>query len=122
MRLDEYSVRLQRWPWLPTISPFQGWEATKPTKSLRWYDDYNATKHDRESNFNRATMRSAIEAVCAAWVMIAASYGVHGIHHFEDVNRFIIQDRAPRWRYSDVYTYPYTGHHEMAGPIAYRFD
>lgn len=107
MRLDEYAVRLQHCPWLPAISPFAGWKAANPTKSLHWYDDYNAAKHDRETNFARASLGSAIASVAGVWVMIAASYGLHGLRHFVDVDHYFTIEYGPRWRYSEVYTHPY---------------
>jgi len=57
MKLDQFAVVFPNYPWLPPFKPFNGWGATgKPTQELAWYDDYNATKHDRESAFERATL------------------------------------------------------------------
>lgn len=80
MRLDAYTVRLTRCPDWPTMKPFEGWNTDKPTKSLWWYDAYNATKHDREQNLERATLNAAVYAVAGAFVMLNAQFGtpIHG--------------------------------------------
>lgn len=67
------------YPDLPATSPFSGWNAMRSTRSLTWYDDYNGTKHDRESNFGRATLRSAIDSVCAVAVMLCAQFGPEAV-------------------------------------------
>ena len=60
MRLDEYGVEFPSYPWLPPISPFAGWGSSdKPTQDLAWYDAYNAVKHNREAEFERATLGHA---------------------------------------------------------------
>jgi hypothetical protein len=60
MRLDEYGVEFPSYPRLPPISPFAGWGSSdKPTQALAWYDAYNAVKHNREAEFERATLGHA---------------------------------------------------------------
>jgi hypothetical protein len=51
MRLDQYVVNLNFYPWLPTISPFTSWSHRRPTASLPWYQTCNQVKHDRERHF-----------------------------------------------------------------------
>lgn len=76
MRLDEYSVSLPFYPWLKPVSPFANWNGSKsPTQDLQWYHAYNLVKHDREENFKRATMRSALHALCGCFVMMCAQFG-----------------------------------------------
>lgn len=83
MRLNEYSISFARYGWLPSISPFEGWNALKPTKSLPWYDAYNATKHDRELSFSRATLRHGLSAMAAIVAVLVAQFGwrVMGLGH-----------------------------------------
>jgi len=121
MRLGEYQVKLQHFPWLPAIAPYSGWEASAPTQTLPWYDDYNAVKHDREASFERATLENAISSVAAVWVMIAAQFGVHGVREFDDLSRYFHLASVPRWRYSDAYTYGYDGFNSEAGARKYPF-
>jgi len=75
MHLDEYEVRFPLHPCIPAVNPFENWDSSKPTQSLLWYDAYNSTKHDRESNFDRATLRNAISSVCACVVLTIAQFG-----------------------------------------------
>lgn len=122
MRLDEYRVTFSHYPWLDGISPFLGWDASQPTKSLAWYDGYNAVKHDREGAFHQASLQNAITSVAAVWVMIAAQFGIRGIREFGDLCRYFHLDHVPRWRYSDVYTIgDYDGHRSLAGPRNFDF-
>lgn len=119
MRLSEYAVKLQHFPWLAPVSPFASWDAGKPTKSIAWYDDYNAAKHDREAAFAQATLGSAIEAVAAVWIMVAAQFGIHGVREFPDLYRYFHLERVPLWRFSEVYTYGHDGFASDAGPRSF---
>lgn len=121
MRLSEYAVKLQHYPWLDPVAPFDQWSSAASTKSLTWYDNYNAAKHDREAAFSKASIRSAIQAVAAVWIMVASQFGIHGIREFDDLYRYFHLESVPRWRYSEVYTYGYNGFDKAAGPISFPF-
>ena len=121
LRLAEYQVALRHYPSLPAVAPFCGWDASQPTKSVAWYDDYNAAKHDRVSNFDRATLRAAYEAVCAVWIVVIAQYGIVAKKWFDDLDNYFKLESGPLWRYSDVYTIPYDGSKAQAGPVNYPF-
>jgi hypothetical protein len=75
MLLDSYQLSLQSYPQFPSFEPFGGWDVATPTKSLTWYDAYNKTKHDRETNLKFATLQNAVHAVGAAVVMFHAQFG-----------------------------------------------
>ena len=87
MFLDAYSINLPAYRNYPSLTPFEGWNAGKPTQSLPWYDVYNQTKHDREANLKIATLSHAIMAVSAAVVMTYAQFGFEfqrgGIDHHD---------------------------------------
>lgn len=121
MRLSEYAVKLQHYSWLDPIAPFDTWDAAAPTQSIIWYDDYNAAKHDREAAFARATVGSAIQAVAAVWIMVAAQFGIHGVREFDDLRRYFHLERVPLWRYSQVYTHGYEGFEAAAGACKFPF-
>jgi hypothetical protein len=53
MQLDRYSVKLPLYPDLKSFEPFKKWNSKEPTKSLKWYDNYNAVKHNGETEFHR---------------------------------------------------------------------
>lgn len=63
--LDQYSLGLAMFPDYPPLEPLAGWTAANPTTSLPWYDAYNKTKHNRESEFHHASLSNAINAVAA---------------------------------------------------------
>jgi hypothetical protein len=75
MRLDGYCLSLRFHADFPEFSPFDGWSSLAPTQSLVWYDAYNKTKHDRETNLSQASLVNAVHAVGAAVVMFYAQFG-----------------------------------------------
>jgi len=76
MRLSEYEIAFARFAWLAPERPFEGWHAANPTKSLPWYDAYNATKHDRERCFDVATLGHCFSAVAAIVVLLLGQFGI----------------------------------------------
>lgn len=104
MRLGEYSVRLFRYPWLRPIAPFAGWGTTnKPLHGLRWYDAYNAVKHDRENEFHQSALRHALSAITACYVMIAAQFGMDGIMYRNQLNIHFDLTAKPSWTPAETY-------------------
>jgi hypothetical protein len=110
MRLDEYSVRLQRHRDYPEIWPFRGWTPSTgvagvgPTTSLPWYNAYNATKHDRELNFELATLEHALSAVAGLHVLLIAQYGLTTQRQLTR-DSFFVLGQCPTWDHKDR-TYP----------------
>jgi hypothetical protein len=102
MKLDGYKVELIRYPGLPRLVPFAGWNSTQPTQSLFWYDVYNKVKHDRETNFNDATLGNAIHAVAACVVMLAAQFGYETLEDYRLKSIFRFVD-IPKWAPKDLY-------------------
>ncbi len=75
LKLLDYTVTFIDFPDLKSIRPFAGWEKSRPTKSLRWYEAYNGVKHNREGEFERGTLRHAFEAVSACIALFVAQFG-----------------------------------------------
>jgi hypothetical protein len=95
LRLQDYAIAFPEYPWLDPIAPFRGWDTGAPTKSLAWYDAYNAAKHDREDSADRATLECALASVASVVVIGLAQFG---ISYLRD---------AERWRHLfEVYEYP----------------
>jgi hypothetical protein len=109
MRLDEYAITFPAFPWLEPMSPFKNWGTTgRPTRDLVWYDDYNEVKHARETQFSRATLRSAFEAVSACMIMMVAQFGVEkGLGRGSEPRAFFHLSSVPSWPPAEVYIYPY---------------
>jgi hypothetical protein len=104
MRLDQYVVNLNYYPWLPTVAPFDGWTNTCATKSIPWYDAYNHVKHDREGHFKEATLKHALTAVTGCFVMLCAQYGWDFALQDKDAERSFFQlIITPQWKPSEFY-------------------
>ena len=72
--LEEFSVKLRSISSTPVIKPFVNWTIANPTKSIKWYDSYNETKHNRESHFDSAKLRFVIESVAANLVLYSVRF------------------------------------------------
>jgi hypothetical protein len=108
MKLDAYHVSLAEFPWIGPIAPFEKWDVSAPTKSLDWYNAYNATKHDREASFGEATLERAVAAVCANIVLLAAQYGIpYGLGQRTRLAEEFRIKEAPDWKPRAVYIHPY---------------
>lgn len=77
--LEEYTFTLKSFSSIPTIRPFANWNGSKPTESLKWYNAYNKTKHNRNLNFSYATFENAINSVVANLVLYSVRFGPHSM-------------------------------------------
>lgn len=112
MRLDDYGIAFNDFPWLKPIHPFAGWENSgRSTKSLPWYAAYNAVKHDREAQFELATLGNAFAAVSACFIMILAQYGDLAYSFGSNWlgRSFFSLASRPNWSHSDVYIRSFDG-------------
>jgi len=69
--------------WVPGplyIKPFLGWEGGK--HSLDWYSDYNKVKHNRVSEFSKATFRNVVFAIAGLHLLFHEYIGVHFFHPY----------------------------------------
>jgi hypothetical protein len=73
LHLSEFELILKPYD-IDPIRPFATWDAAYPTRSLTWYDAYNSTKHDRQTHFDKATLKNCIDAVCAYLVMFSVRF------------------------------------------------
>ncbi len=73
--LDGWEIALEDYPDYARITPFKGWDPSHPTQSLEFYDGYNAVKHSRDTEFRRATLKNAVTAVAAVYVLLGAQFG-----------------------------------------------
>jgi hypothetical protein len=80
LRLDAYRLTLVEYPTVAALRPFHRWEQANPTKSLPWYEAYNA-KHSRELDFDQATLGAALHALAAGWALHAAQFGHEAFEH-----------------------------------------
>lgn len=120
MRLNEFSVILPHYRDLNALEPFAAWDGTNADAPLPWYDDYNAVKHDRAGSFERATLGTALNAVAACWVMMAAQFGYRALRELPDLREKMRIWYAPRWKLSECYVAEGHGFSPDA-EVAYRF-
>ena len=118
LQLSEYTIRLSYYPSLDPISSFTGWNSTAPTQSLTWYESYNAAKHDREINFSKANLLSAINAVCSVAIMLAAQYQTIEIWR-DQIGEFFLFQSHPEWSCWQNYLLPAPGNSWQA--VQYTF-
>ncbi|HTY70752.1 MAG TPA: hypothetical protein VMH36_29150 [Alphaproteobacteria bacterium] len=120
MRLGEYRVALPWYPWLDPIAPFENWAPSNaPSQDLPWYDAYNHIKHDRETNFGKATLLNALKAVTGCFVMLCAQYGWDFARRGEAAAEvFFLLTDVPNWTPSEIYI-PSFGAPEIARPYPF---
>jgi hypothetical protein len=79
--LREFVLALRPYEGINPLAPFRGWDATRPTRSLSWYDACNKTKHDRSRHFEEATLTNCLSAVAANIVLFCARWGPFFLLH-----------------------------------------
>lgn len=71
-RLSEYEVIAPVWQGdKGRRKPFAAWSLGDSTT---WYDAYNATKHDRHTEFQRATFECAVDALMGLLVLLSSQF------------------------------------------------
>ncbi|MFS0827637.1 hypothetical protein [Pseudomonas phoenicis] len=102
LRLTEWKVRLKDYDL--EFQPFRYWNSLQSTKSLSWYNSYNAVKHDREKNFYLSTLGNVLEAAAALHIMQVAQFGP-GVYEMLRQNRFSIFhiSQMPEITLSEIY-------------------
>lgn len=103
LRLREYSLSFSRHNDLPNLSPFANWDSQDRTKSLVWYDAYNKIKHDRETNFYKATLENAINSIAAYAIILIAQFGYRNDLWSEKVGKVLEVISEPQWNIKDFY-------------------
>lgn len=121
LRLKEWSVSLRDYPDLGSFSPFHSWDKSNPTKSLPWYDAYNAVKHHREEKFKVASVGNLINAAAALHIMQSAQFGP------EIYDRFFGNEKSPFFTVdhpvhdlSDVYIPDFVDRSDMVPDLYFK--
>lgn len=109
LKLEYYKLSLIPYPCVANIAPFAGWDSKKPSVSLKWYNAYNAIKHDRIVNQSEATLENAINAVCAVAILLIAQYGMNNSYWKNKMQKFFDISEGPDWQYTDLYIPPVWG-------------
>jgi hypothetical protein len=121
LRLKEWSVSLRDYPDLGSFSPFLSWDKSHPTKSLSWYDAYNAVKHHREERFKMANLGNLINAAAALHIMQSAQFGP------DIYDRFFGNEKSPFFTVehpvhdlSDIYVPDFVGGNGMVPDLYFK--
>jgi hypothetical protein len=109
MRLREYDVAFRDFPSLQPFTPFANWGLSNaPSKDLAWYEAYHAVKHNRETKFELATLRSVFEAVAANAIMLIAQFG-EARAFSNELSAFFEFVKRPIWPEGDGYVASFDG-------------
>ncbi len=120
LKLDQYVIKFKRYPEIEGCSPFKNWTKEKPTKTLYWYDSYNAVKHDRINNYKLATINCVIDSISAVAIMLIAQFGDKNIYWADRMAKYFDIINYPNWDYSDLYIPPISNHFEF-NEVKYDF-
>jgi hypothetical protein len=92
---------------LGDFSPFRNWDKAAPTASLSWYDAYNGVKHDREREFERATLENLANGLAACAIMLMAQFGWLGLGYVQNEEQGLLSYFSfvamPDWPLSEQY-------------------
>lgn len=70
--LSSYKVKYSNWSPVYSCKPFEPWANNK---AIKWYQDYNAVKHDRYDNFSLANMENLMQAICGLLCILHVQFG-----------------------------------------------
>jgi len=102
-------------PGLGQFSPFDQWDQLKATKSLPWYNAYNAVKHHREERFNFASLGHLIDAAAALHILQSAQFGPEMYHRFFGNERSPFYTiKHPVHELSDMYVPDFVNNNDMS--------
>jgi len=70
--LSSYEIKLPVWRGnLHTRRPFANWLTSG---NLTWYQDYNAAKHSRHGNFERANLSNLLDSIAGLVSLLSAQF------------------------------------------------
>ncbi|HED3065052.1 TPA: hypothetical protein R4057_002005 [Kluyvera ascorbata] len=90
--LGIYKIKFVSHPFILEFSPFDLWSQDAPTRTLPWYDAYNQTKHDSVTNFNKADLRSCIQAIGALIIMQCVRFGPYDVLEGQELTAQLINE------------------------------
>ncbi len=90
--LGEYQVTFSNHPYEKIFTPFKDWDKAQSTQSLKWYDGYNKTKHNKNKYFCEATLENCINAISAIIVLFCVRYGPYALIGEHDICTNLINE------------------------------
>ena len=73
-RLNEYKICFLRWATNHEFEPFVEWNPSR-RETLSWYDSYNKVKHDRFTNFHKASLENLMNAIAGLLCILHSQFG-----------------------------------------------
>lgn len=93
-QLSNYRIFFSSWKGgEKTIAPFQ-WGTGEHEAKLKWYKDYNESKHNKYSNMGKANLSNLIHSIAALFSIRYAQFGFLGFDKFNDNNQTRESDEA----------------------------
>ncbi len=105
LALHEYEANLVQYPSLKVFNPFLSWDSSSPTKSLPWYDAYNAVKHNRSDNIADANLEHLLDAISAIHILLESQYGRNIFNRWDghtDDKSIFRTSRHPVWACNEI--------------------
>ena len=129
-KLSEYEVYIDIWrPQRLKIQPFLKWKNVNDY-SLSWYKEYNAVKHNRQTNFDKANINNLIQAVAAIYTILYSQFGVYSFNPYQQLNMVEENDYGamfsgesifsiipPIWSNNEKYNFEWNTLKEEASPF-----
>jgi len=75
-KLSDYSVTCELWQPTREFKPFQEWSNAHP---LSWYQAYNDVKHNRSSEFSKASLENVMNAITGVLAILYAQFDYFAI-------------------------------------------
>lgn len=105
LKLNSFEVELTQYPKIGTFKPFAHWCESQPTKSIPWYNAYNAVKHNRGDNINEANMKHLLDAVAAIHILLESQYGNRIFNKWQSLTEdrsMFFTTKTPNWDLKDI--------------------
>lgn len=112
-KLNEYEVKLSIWnPTELIFKPFENWNGSTYLP-LNWYQAYNNVKHNRSTEFEKASLDNVTKAIGGLFVILASQFGrlvfnpyqptmmTFGSDGFHTVQDSIFSIKFPQWDASE---------------------
>ena len=116
--VQEYTLEVVHYPWLPDLHPFKDWHASHPSRTLPWFNAYNALKHDRQNNRSLASLENSLNATAAHYVMTFAVFGGQMFPGYLSDQFFFHFRGRPTWTEDDWYAPPPPGAQWTPQPLS----
>lgn len=85
-KLSEYKIILDTW--LPSQKVFQPFKDWSSGRTLRWYQSYNAVKHDRSTEFREASLENVMASVTGLLSILVSQFHVFAFNPYQSVGAF----------------------------------